>query len=199
MDAWVGPAIVAAIVSGVISVVGWFVNSWQVRQLEQLRRGEKIHDFQVALQAEIQSDIDTMAVIDRPAFLEDVRQRYAKDSTFSIVVPHMSQNVIFAAIVPEIHLLPGEVIAPIVDYARMRQTVEQFVVDLRWERFRQLSPDRQLLMYGDYMVMLGRLEALATRARASIVSALNSLDGGQSSLSSEPASEEAAASGRGVP
>jgi hypothetical protein len=181
MDPWIGPAIVAAIVSGLVSALGWFVNSWQTRVIEQRRREEKVHDFQVALHAEIASDRVSMSVIDRAAFLEEIKARYAANSGYSVVVPHMASNLVFAAIVGEIHVLPGGVIAPVVDYARLRQTVEQFVVDLRADKFSQLPADRQLTMYSDYLQMLGRLEQLAKRAELALFNSLNSPDGAPSS------------------
>ncbi len=198
MDPWIGPAIIAAIVSGVISVAGWFVNSWQVRRLEQLRRDEKVHDFQVALEAEIRSDYVAMSVIDRAAHLQDVAAHYAEDRTYSIAVPHIASNVVFAAVVGEIHVLPGSVIAPVVDYARLRQTVEQFVIDLRSDKFTALPQARQLAMYSDYLKMLDRLEILAEQAIAALSrSLLSSPDAGQSNQLSAaaPAGEQALASG----
>jgi len=186
VDPWVGPAIVAAVVSGVVSVLGWFVNSWQARTLEQRRREEKVHDFQVALQAEIASDRVSMSVVDRGAFLLEIQARYAANSGYSVVVPHMARNPIFAAIVTEIHVLPGDVIAPVVDYERLRETVGQFVVDMRADKFSQLPADRQLAMYTDYLRMLDRLEILARRAELALSNSLNSPDAAPSSrLSAE--------------
>lgn len=180
MELWIGPVIFAALLSGLVSAAGWFVNSWQTRRLEQLRRDERVHDFQVALRAEIGSDLVWMSVIDRGAFLAEIQRRYAEDSAYSVLVPHMAANVVFAAIVGEIHILPGDVIAPVVDYSRLRQTVEQFVTDLRGERFRQLAAERQLLMYSDYLDMLGRLEILAERAVSALAISLNTPDADRS-------------------
>lgn len=42
MELWVGPVIVAAIVSGLVSAAGWFVTSWQTIRLEERRRREKV-------------------------------------------------------------------------------------------------------------------------------------------------------------
>ena len=192
MEAWVGPAIVAAVVSGVISVAGWFVNSWQARRLEQSRRDEKVHDFQVALGAEIESDLDNMQVSDRPALLEEVRARYGADAKYVAFVPRLASNVVFEAIVPDIHILPGDVIAPVIDYARLRQTLERFAEDLRSSDFKALSPERQLAMYEDYLSSLGRLETLAKRANEALANSLNNSDEGQLSPPSEGASAEAA-------
>ncbi|MHB1102289.1 MAG: hypothetical protein ACYC0C_05835 [Devosia sp.] len=174
MELWIGPVIVAAAVSALVSVAGWFVTFQQSMRMEQLRRDEKVHDFQVALRAEIESDRLNLSVVDWDSYLDDIRARYAADPSYSVVVAHMASNTIFESIVKEIHILPGAVIAPVVNYARLRETVEQFVLDLRADKFRQLPGERQLVMYSDYVRMLDRLEALAEHAIASIDRSLGS-------------------------
>jgi len=172
MDQWVGPAIIAALVSGVVSALGWFVGSWQQRTLERTRRDEKVHDFQVALRAEIASDLLGIAVFDRGALLADVKAQYDAEPGYSVLVPHLASNVIFDAIVGEIHVLPGDVIDPVVDYERLRQTLERFASDMRAASFAQLKPDRQLAMFTDYLGMVQRLEQLARRALVALDNSL---------------------------
>jgi hypothetical protein len=175
MEVWIGPAIVAALVSAIVSAIGWFVTFRATLRLEQLRRDEKVHDFQVALRAEIDSDVLTLLVVDRATFLEEISQRYAVDPSYSVLVPQLSSNVVFDAIVKDIPVLPGAVIAPVIHYARLRQTIGQFVEDLRSPSFPTLAGERQLVMYSDYLDMLGRLEALARNALASLDASLNIL------------------------
>jgi hypothetical protein len=181
LDPWVGPAIIAAIVSGVVSAAGWFVTSWQQLRLERQRRTEKVRDFQVALRAEIATDLITMEVVDRTVFFEEIRSRYAGDPTFSVVVPHLSANVVFDVVVKEIHILPGDVISQVVMYARLRQIVGRFIDDMRSDSFKALPASRQLAMYRDYLDTLDRLEALAQQAVAALDRslALNSQDADQ--------------------
>ena len=176
MELWLGPVLVAAMVSGLVNILGWFVTFRSTRRLDAVRREEKVHDFQVALRAEIASDLLNMEVIDRPAYLAEIEGRYASDATYSVVVPHMATNPVFDSVVKEIHILPGAVIEPVVHYARLRQTVEHFVLDLRGPEFSKLSADRQLAMYADYLDMLDRLEALAQNASSSIAKSLNIRD-----------------------
>jgi hypothetical protein len=181
VDPWVGPAIIAAIVSGMVSAAGWFVTSWQQLRLERQRRTEKVHDFQVALRAEIETDLITMEVVDRTVFFEEIRSRYTDDPNFSVVVPHLSANVVFDVVVKEIHILPGEVISQVVMYARLRQIVGRFIDDMRSDSFKALPASRQLAMYRDYLDTLDRLEALAQQAVAALDRslALNSRDADQ--------------------
>ncbi len=163
-ELWLGPVIVAAIVSGLVNAAGWFVTFRQSRRLEQLRRDEKVNDFQVALRAEIASDLLSMSVFDRDDLLRVVREKYASDPHYTVLVPHLATNVIFDAVVKEIHILPGEVIGPVVSYERLRQTADRFAADMRAASFAQLPAERQLSMYTDYLEMIGRLEGLAQRA-----------------------------------
>ncbi len=188
MEPWVGPAIVAAIVSGLVSAAGWFVNSWQARELEQRRRDEKVRDFQAALRAEIESDLENMKVIDRGRLLQQVDDSYKADPKYTPFVPRLASNVVFDAIVSEIHVLPGSTITPVIDYARLRQTLERFTEDLRSADFKHLPSQRQFTMYEDYLATLGRLETLAERASAALSISLNSSAGGQSNPPSVGAS-----------
>jgi hypothetical protein len=173
LELWIGPVIIAAAVSALVSVAGWFVTFQQSIGLEKRRRAERVHDFQVALRAEIASDRLALVVVDRDAFLDEIKALYMADPTYSVLVPHSASNTIFASIIKEIHVLPGDVIGPVVDYARLRETIERFVEDMRGERFRTLSPERQLLIYTDYLKMLERLEVLADNALVAINRSLN--------------------------
>jgi|GEM_PF-1211206 len=198
MQAWIGPAIVAALVSGIVSMLGWVVTFRATLRLEPMRRAEKVHDMQVAVRAEIQSDLINLKVVDRARFLAEIKDRYEREAGYSVVVPHMARNVVFDALIAEIHVLPGQVIAPVIHYGRLRQTIERFVDDLRAPGFAQLAAARQLMMYSDYLNMLGRLEALAEDAlRALDQSLLNSPDadrwnpGSASASGGEPAAGSA--------
>ena len=169
MEAWVGPAIVAALVSGLVSALGWFVTSWQALRLEQLRREEKVHDYQVALWAEIGSELKSLKVVeDRHAFLDGVRHRFATDVGYVPFVPRLAGSPVFEALVPDIQILPGDVIAPVITYARFRQTVERFIDDLRDSRYAELATERRLAMFCDYIGMLERLQFHAEAADASL-------------------------------
>lgn len=168
MELWIGPVIIAAAVSGVISVVGWFVTSWQAIRLEHRRRKERVHDFQVALRAEIASDRLGFVFTDNDALLRDVAAKYGSDPTYRPIVPHLASNVVFDAIVPEIHVLPADVIEPVIRYARLHQVLAKFVDDLRAATANGLPAQRAIVMFTDYFEMLGRLEARAEAAIAAL-------------------------------
>lgn len=198
MDLWIGPAIVAALVSATVSAIGWFVTSWQAARIEQRRRDEKVHDFQVALRAEIVTDLLAMQVADRAAFLASVTNEYANNPDYVPFVTRSATNVVFESVVGEIHILPGEVIEPVIRYAALRQTVDRFADDLRSYRFMELEAPRQLTMYSDYLATVDRLEALAERAKAALDQSLgvSSSDEGQPNPASASAPDEDVAAER---
>lgn len=173
MELWVGPAIIAALVSALVSAMVWFVTSWQTHRLETRRREEKVHDFQVALRAEIASDLIVLEVPNRQDFLDDVSARYRVDGDYTPLIPTLSSNVVFDAIVKDIPVLPGSVITSVIHYARMRQTLDQFIQDMRSPGFATLAAERKLTMYADYLSMQARLEILARAAVAALDASLS--------------------------
>lgn len=159
-----GLAIVAAVISGLVSLVVVQLDFRQERKAERLRREEKVRDFQIALGAEIASDLLNMKDVDRAHVLAEMSAAFAADPGYAPVAPRIARNLVFDAIVPEIHILPGRVITPVVHYARLRQTLEHFVEDLRSDTYKGLSTERRLLVYSDYLSTYDRLQARAEAA-----------------------------------
>lgn len=153
MDGWIGPAIVAAVISGLISLIVVQMNFQQERKAERQRRIEKIRDFRIALRAEIRSELLNLSRFDLDAILGDVEHRYRSDESFSVIVPRLATPTILATIVSEIHILPEAVIDPVVLYIRQRRVVETMAEDMRDSSFKALDKTRQLAMYKDYLGM----------------------------------------------
>jgi hypothetical protein len=59
LEAWIGPAIVAAVISGLVSLTVVQLNFRQERKREGLRRAEKIRDFQIALRPRYEANCET--------------------------------------------------------------------------------------------------------------------------------------------
>jgi hypothetical protein len=172
MNTWIGPAIVAAVISSLVTAVGWLVNYRTSLGLEKERRLEKVRDFQIALRAEIRSELhqlDTENLIDE---LKVIEGRYAKSKTYAVFVPSLARHVVFESLIREIHLLPESVIDPVILYSRQRQMIDQFASDLRSERYLKLSQIRQLEMYRDYVSFMIHLKKLATDASGTIEQSL---------------------------
>jgi hypothetical protein len=182
---WIGPAILAAFISGLVSLLVVQLDFRQSRKSEHLRRAEKIRDFQIALRAEIRGELSNLSSYDFPSLLKDVRSRYKSEPGYSVSVPRLARHLIFEAIVGEIHILPEAVIDPVVLYARQRQAVESLVDDMRDRSFRELSTDRQLAIYEDYIRMWETWRDLAAQAEAALNEQLGSIAGSRSSLTGD--------------
>lgn len=152
-QAWIGPAIIAAVISGLISLVVVQLNFRQERKGDRLRRDEKVRDFQIALRAEVRSELMNLSRFDFEAILRDVQRRYETEEGYSASVPRLAKHIVFDAIVGELHILPETVIDPVVLYVRQRQVVESLVEDMRDASFKALSKERQLAIYRDYIDM----------------------------------------------
>ena len=168
MNTWIGPAIVAAVISSLVTAVGWLVNYRTSLGLEKERRQEKVRDFQIALRAEIRSELHQLNTESLTDELKVIEGRYAKSKTYSVFVPSLARHVVFESLIREIHLLPESVIDPVILYSRQRQMIDQFASDLRSERFLKLSQARQLEMYRDYVSFMIHLKKLATEATGAI-------------------------------
>ncbi len=168
MEAWVGPAIVAAIISGLISLAVVQLNFRQGRKLEQARRDEKVRDFQIAIRAEIRSELRNLVQHDVAEQLGRVKSRYERDPDYSVSVPRPVRQSVFEALVNEIHILPEAVIDPVVLYARQRNAIDTIVEDMRAPGFSSLSREQQLAMYEDYLRMWEAWREFAIAAEAAL-------------------------------
>lgn len=157
---WIGPAIVAAVISSLISVAGWIVSYNLDHRRERVRRLERVRDFLIALRAEIRSELHNLKSTDFEAHYSQIKANYS-DETYSVSVSTPAPHVVFDAIVKEIQILPAIVIDPIVIYTRQRHAIESLVGDMRSERFSKLPSDRQLAMYRDYIDLKKHLLELA--------------------------------------
>lgn len=110
MGAWVGPAIVAALISGVISLIGLYLGGWIAIRHEKRRRREKVRDFQVALRAEIRSELHNLMSVDFDEHFAEIEARYASSPDYSVYPSYPARQPILSALESEIHILPGPVI-----------------------------------------------------------------------------------------
>ena len=172
MESWVTPAFVAAIISLLITAVGWQVNYWNALGIEKEKRREKVRDFQIALRAEIRSELNHLNKENLAADLEAIENRYSASKTYSVFVPNLAKHAIFESLVSDIHVLPEGVIDPLILYSRQRQILDNFATDMRSERFSKITQDRQLAMYRDYVAVMAYLKLLASDAVAAIDAAL---------------------------
>jgi hypothetical protein len=172
MQSWVGPAIVAAVISALITAIGWFVTYRTSLGIEKERRREKIRDFQIALRAEIRSELHNLNDENLGAELDAIEKQYSASGSYSVFVPGLVRHDVFNNLIKELHILPERVIDPLILYSRQRQALDGFAQDMRSERFTKVSQARQLEMYRDYVAVTRYLRTLATEAVAAIDAAL---------------------------
>ena len=172
MNTWLGPALIAAVISSLVTAVGWLVNYRTSLGLEKERRLEKVRDFQIALRAEIRSELHHLKEVDFAGNLAKIETRYAKSKDYSVLVTSLVRHVVFDTLVKEIYVLPEAVIDPLILYARQRQIVDQFAADMRIDSFRHTPQAQQLEMYRKYLDLMSHMLRLAQEAVAALDSAL---------------------------
>ena len=165
MAAWIGPVIIAAAISGVINIVGWFVAFRNTRRLEQAKREEKIIDVQSALLAEIRSDHASLGYIDVPATMDLLKEKFAgSKGGYMPLIPRDAGTPIFQSVVSDISILPTDVIDPIVIYYKQHETIAHFAEDLRGIHFAELTGNQKLQMIEDYLSLKNHARSLAEDA-----------------------------------
>ena len=164
MNRWLGPAIIATIISSIVTAFGWLVNYRTSLGIEKERRKEKVRDFQIALRAEIRSELHHLNEENLLADLKVIEERYAKSKAYSVFVTGFPRHLVFENLVKEIQILPEAVIDPLIIYVRQRQLVEQLAADMRTDRFLKTPQTNQLELYRDYIGVLIYLKNLAKDA-----------------------------------
>ncbi|GHD15196.1 hypothetical protein ACFOEZ_16595 [Tianweitania populi] len=157
MEAWIGPALLAAVIAGLVNVAGWYVTYARERRLESERRREKVRDYLTALRAEIRAHNFRWTKAEADEDLVAMERKLQADPRFTAFVPKEAESIIFPTIARELHILPGDVIDPVVRYQRQLASLAFIVEDLRSTGYAELAADRKLAMYADYIHL--RVEA----------------------------------------
>ncbi len=170
-EAWIGPAIIAAAISALITVSGWILSGRRELASERRRRAERRADVQNAILAEIQHYVD---ILSNPDFdlndtWESVVSDMEDDADYVPLVPSERNDTVFRAILPEIHVLPAQVIQPVVRYYNQVFAIDAMIADLRGNGFAGAHQDQRIKMYTDYVSL--KIEAREQGQRA--VRALN--------------------------
>ena len=165
MANWVGPAIIAAVISSAIGVFGLYVNAWLTIRLERSRRRERIRDVQIALLSEIRADIHNLKFFDLDENLAMVTAAYERNDGY-VARPTQSPPLLLEGLLKsEVHILPANVIDAVFLYVRQKAVIEVFVQDMRAPDFPARNKAVQLLMYKDYIEMKKVEYKMARNAR----------------------------------
>jgi hypothetical protein len=165
-------ALVAAIVSAVITMLGWLASHWSERRLEAKRRTEKVTDVQAALLAEIESNLKRYQELDLDGHAFEMNRLIRKSRTFTPFVPRYVSEVVFEAMIAEAHLLPTQTIDDVVAFYKQEYKLRELVEDLRSDRYASLEPDRKALMYEDYVWQIKTTLLTGNRARDALLISL---------------------------
>ena len=149
---------------GILGIVlGILLTNVAARLLESVRRRERILDVSTAIRAEVRSHRQSLLLFSNAA-AEETARRILDDPSYTPFVPSHGRSFVFDAIVAEIHILPTDIIDPVVYYYRQVAMLGHFAEDLRTERFLQLDAARKASMYGDYVAMGKYALVLAEKA-----------------------------------
>jgi hypothetical protein len=151
MSAWIGPAIIAALISAMVTAMGWYASHVSHRRIESARRRERVRDVQIAVRAEIRSHRAWLQSFDTEHLSGDTAARIRSMEGYTPFVPREIETFVFNAVVAEIHILPSAVIDEIVRYYRQVYVLGRLADDLRSERFSSLEAGRKAEMYEDYI------------------------------------------------
>jgi hypothetical protein len=176
MSAWIGPAIIAAVISAIVTAIGWYAAHASSKRLDASRRRERIKDVQTALLAEIRSHQYRLILFETQALVKEAPATSEPAKPFSPFIPREGESFVFNAIVREIHILPTAVIDPVVLYYRQISALALFAEDLRSERFERLETERKIEMYRDYLAMGAFALELAQTAIRSLDQSISSVD-----------------------
>jgi hypothetical protein len=184
-------ALIAAIVSAAVTALGWYASHWSEKRLEIQRRIERIVDVQTALLAEIESNLTRYEEIDLDGHMLDMTRRILHKSrgrVFTPFVPRDAPEIVFEAMLADIHILPTETIDDVVAYYKQEYKLRELVEDLRSTRYQELEQNRKARIYEDYVWQIKTVLVTGEQARNALRNSLgvplNSQEAGRS-----PASE----------
>ena len=148
-DSILNPTVMAAMVAATVAMLAWPVNDWLNRRRARALRAERVSDVQRALLAEIRAHVvalESQRLDDAgtAALLAGLR-----DSARIPFVPAQANDRIYAAVIEDVHILPADVIDPVVTYYRQLSIMASFAEALQ----KQADKDhaRAVEMFADYL------------------------------------------------
>lgn len=165
---FIGPALVAAAIAALVTMIGWYVAYQRERRLENGRRAERIRDCKIALRAEISCHVPRWIMQDETGHVEEMAKQIMagadKTPPFTPFVPKETANPAFETIVGEIQILPGDVIEPVIRYYQQVDVIAQLAEDMRGERYAALEAERKIDVYRDFIELRSEAGRLAIDA-----------------------------------
>lgn len=143
------PTVVAALVAAVVAMLARPVDDWLNRRRARTLRAERVSDVQRALLAEIRAHV--VALESQRLDAEGAAALLARlrESGRFPFIPTQANDRIFTAIIEEVHILPADVIDPVVTYYRQLSIMASFAAAMREQAEKDQA--RAIEMFGDYL------------------------------------------------
>ncbi|SOH94127.1 hypothetical protein SAMN06273572_103154 [Monaibacterium marinum] len=156
MESWIGPAIIAAVVTAFFALLRDAAG-------DRRRRNERIRDVEAALAAEIRAYV---AVLERDNLEEyghriggRIMQGPDGHTGYFPFIPLENNDSIFTALISDVAMLPPTVIDWTAIYFQQVRAIAILAEDLRADAVAQLSALRKAQLYETYISM--KVESLA--------------------------------------
>ncbi len=169
MPGLIDTVVIAAIVSAAVTALGWLASHWSETRLEAKRRDEKIVDVQTALLAEIESNLTRYDEIDLDNHVAEMTRRILRKGrqkrAFTPFVPRDAPEIVFEAMLPDVHILPTETIDDVVAYYKQEYKLRELAEDLRSDRYQELEQARKARLYEHYVWQIKTVLITGAQAR----------------------------------
>lgn len=149
-DDYLSPPAQQAFIAGLFIATGWWVVAFQNRRRDAKLRAERVDDMQRALLAEVRAHVVALERQSQDGRLDTLLAQI-EDGNAGLVISHGGNDRIFRAVLPEIHLLPGAVIDPVVIYYRLIAVMDAMGDSIR--RMARTRPEGALDMMLDYLLL----------------------------------------------
>jgi hypothetical protein len=170
---WTNTQMQQAVIAGSVVAAGWFA-TFIFRECSTIfDRSEMGRDVLAALTAEIQDFDETLSLS------QDEADRYSADLDTNVMAPAVGALPyfpFFSSIAPvlvanrfsgELRSLPHPCVTPVVQFYATYADLQVMLEDMRNTSFKELSPDRRLLLYQDFIatrLQLGECAEAAIKA-----------------------------------
>ena len=159
------PRIWQAVVAGGFVALGWVFNGWRARREAASIRAERLRDVHRALYAEIGANLATLGSADLIGKRGgEVIEKIKSAPDYHPFIFHENNDVVYRAIVADIHVLPRTSIDAVVAYYAQLAAISALVEDFRGPTVKALPSDRRVAIYADYIAMRQQAVAFGTHA-----------------------------------
>ncbi|MDQ7262823.1 hypothetical protein NM680_13580 [Paracoccus sp. PS-1] len=149
-DDYLSPHAQQAVIAGLFIATGWWVVAFQNRRRDAKLRAERVDDMLRALLAEVRAHVVALERQVQDGRFDTLLSQI-EEGNAGLVIAHGGNDRIFRAVLPDIHLLPGGVIDPVVIYYRLIAVMDSMAESIR--RMARSRPESAADMMLDYILL----------------------------------------------